>query len=272
MKSIAEKIVLWINKRFIFLVEVAGYGISLILGLGAIYSLFTYDDVYAHANGSLIPTSESLTITQKCVIYNWAIESGDKVEEGTPVARIVTDETSFQRLLATQHLANAIISLNQAGNSSVRELNILRNVLEDIDEIPPIQTIHSPGRGIIIVSMESELHEELVPGRTLATVYNLNSLLCAAVLESEKTDKVEEGQVVRLTVPELEETIVGQVVGQPEHKDGETIQFQFDKVSNNVQQFFRDLVISEPISFPEVRASVVVGRRSLFAKLFGRSF
>lgn len=270
MTSSYLRIRTWINKRFIIIIEIVGYLVSAILGVVAIYCLITYEDVYAYANGTLKPISKSLMTDQKCVIYNWTVSTGDIVQTGKPVANIVTDKIRFNRLLASRQLTDVIKSLNMAGISSAIEINKLQSMQDNLGQRPELmQVIYSPGKGIISVSNKTGV---IKTGDTLATIYDLSTLVSDAILEASKADKVTKKQVVRLTLPELERVIIGQVVDEPETEEGGTIRIQFNEIPNEIQNYFNVLATKQSVLFPKVRASIVVGRRSLFSKFFGRSF
>lgn len=271
MKRIVRTLNLWVNRRFIYIVEVLGYAASAIMAVGAIYCFVTYEDVLAHANGALAPLSRSLAVAEEYVVYDWLIESGENVEAGAPIARVVTDTQSLQRLRASRHLAKARACLDQAGEDSDRALRFVNDALDGLDVVPPTQTMQTPIRGTVILQQDSDGTARLARGTSLATTYDLEILLCTAELEASKAKKVKEGQVARVTLDEVEEPVVGRVVGEPEAKEGGTIQFRFEQVPPEVQHVFRDTLTVEPASFSEVRVEIVVGRRSLFVKLFGRS-
>jgi hypothetical protein len=266
-----KRLRLWINRRFIHIVQVLGYTVSAIMGIGAIYCLVTHEDVLAYGNGSLTPLSESLAVAEECVVYDWLIESGGDVTAGTPVARIVTDSQSAQRLRAARYLARARESLDQAGEGSGGALRSINVALDDLDVVPPTQTLQSPMRGVVVTHQDANGTAVLAPETSLATTYDLEVLLFTAVLEATKAKHVAAGQVVRVTLDGVEEALEGRVVGEPEARDGGTIQIRFEQVPEAVQRVIRELLIAETASFPEVRATIVVGRRSLFGKLFGRS-
>jgi len=271
MKSVSETLKMWINRRFIYIVEVLGYTASAIMAAGAIYCLVTYEDVPAHANGSLAPLSKSLTVAEECVVYDWLIDSRGDADAGAPVVRVVTDGQSAQRLCARRYLARAGACLEQAGESADTALRFVHDALEDLDATPCTQTVSAPIRGTVIAHHDSNGTSVLRPETPLGTMYDLEVILGTAVLEASKATKVKEGQETRVTLLGMDEPLVGRVVGQPEARDGGTVQLRFEQVPAGAQRLFREMFEVEPPSFPEVRAEIVVGRRSLFVKLFGRS-
>ena len=64
MKNIKKTIKLWINNRFIIIIEVIGYSVSAILGVAAIYCIVTYENMNAYAIGILVPSSTSINVNQ----------------------------------------------------------------------------------------------------------------------------------------------------------------------------------------------------------------
>jgi len=272
MKNIKKTIKLWINNRFIIIIEVIGYSVSAILGMAAIYCIVTYENMNAYANGILVPSSTSINVNQEYLIYDWVVNPGDLVESETPIAKIVTDKTAFQRLIASSYLSEAIKSLKDTEIPLNQNLETLKTQYNKIRGLPEIKNISSEKRGIISIPNNIKKNTVLNPETDLAITYDLNTLFCSAELEASNSGKVTEGQTVTIILPETEQEIIGLVNKDPDAKEGGTVKLIFSNIPENAKQYFKELLSSDSSSFPKVRATIIVGRRSLFAKFFGRSF
>lgn len=271
MKTPSHYIRVWFGRRFITLVEIVGFTTSAILGVGVAYTLWKHEEVLAYGWAKPQPLSAYVTVQKEAVPIEWLVAPGDDVFAGTPILHIVTTPGASQRLRAQRQLAQAQASLEAAGTPDAAAALAYTNQAADaLSSIVPEDTVLAPGKGGVMPLVSVEANDTIPAGTTVAVVYDLSALTCDLTLEVKKANKIEIGQLARLTLPGIEEPLEGKVVSADLTDEGGTASLRFENLSEEVRTLLYDNLFVNDVPFAMLRAEIVVGHQMLFVKLFGR--
>lgn len=273
MKPVVSRLKWWMNARFVLLIEIAGYTLSVIVGAGAIYSMFAQIEILAHANGEIHPVFATVSTDKDAVVVDFAVPSGEAVSAGQPVCRVVTEPEARRRLLAQRQLTVVIFSLER--DREATSAKALAEAKAALNSLPPVgepETLPAPAPGIVKQLVNAETTETIWANTPLAAIYDMDTFALEGIVEPNGAVRVAEGQTARMTLPGIPALVVGKVLSKTALPAGVSVVLRFEHVSPQVTEMFRQLLFgggtTTPI--PPVRADIVVGHQSLFVNMFGR--
>lgn len=162
------------------------------------------------------------------------------------------------------------------GSSPAQAPGALDDIRRALDALPPDPAptaIPAPRAGCIDYDGEPEPWRVLPAGAVCARLYDLDRLEMTFTLTlANASHDIAVGNTVRAILPDPSETLVGAVIEvTPVDNTQRRVTARFESVTPSVRDRFKALVFADtPQPFPDAKAEVVVGTRSLFREIFGR--
>jgi hypothetical protein len=258
--------------RFLKIAGAFGYLLSLsVIGIG-IASLFIHEDIEVSMAGPLAPKRVSLELVEDAAVAAYLVAPGTHVNAGDPVAEVVTDPAAIKQALAHHRLEEA---LELAAEASEKPVASLETSLEEIPLPTDKTTLSAIESGVFQPSALPWKAQAIPAGEPIATLCNTTVLVLDAQAPAGKGRLLEAGQRARVFIPSqgaVERAIsLEGVVERASDEDADAhIRLRFDSVPEEVRSLYRTLCMENPASthMPECKARVVVGRQTLFRKLF----
>ncbi len=269
MKSIRTAVAFWFNKRFVRLIEIVGYLVVIITGLGLLYSCLVHVELKGQVQGTLRPFRMEVTCDTEALLVSYTVSSGSIVEEGEEICRVVTDPSRIARARAHVQLNDVMDSLDDASEDDlIRAREALEKMRDDVLYAPTTESLRAPGAGRV------QLIDTVGPGPVfdsgvpLANILQLDRLVLDGTVLPNQAEKVDVGQPARARLDiGGGVTLEGQVAERPE--EGNSVSIKFAQVPSRLIEHLETLP-DYPTSIPFRNAEIVVGRKSLFLYLFAR--
>jgi len=268
-----DKVRHFFRTRFVVMSEILGYAMSGAIFIGVLASLFIQVDTVAKTGGRIHPSYREVVADSDALVIEYLARSGENVVSGQPIVRVALDKATQNLILARRHLSSTAELLGpNSDNASLAALHGVRTALEALPPPDGGRILSAAHDGVVQHVIDPNDMDIIPKGTPLAILFNHSVLALEAVLGNSNADsQVVEGQMVRVTIPEVRDTLAGHVTGV-QTEDGITrVSVEFEDVSLHVQEHFRALLPDdEQVPSQQVEANIVVGHESLFKQMFGR--
>lgn len=262
----------WFLTRFVTIAEVLGYALSLSVIGFAIYTVTVTLEVTVGVSGKAKPQAYPITAETDSAVVEYLVENGEAVSQGQEVARIADDPGELQRAMAYRLLQDSLVYLKD--ESDPQTTQVAESLTPVAATLPPpgsLRTLTAPASGEFLPAQKRGMASIIPEGDPIATVYDLNMLDLIGSIGFKDVQRTEVGMPVRLTHPDYEEPLLGEVAEINENEDGSAqIVLRFTDLPSELKDYYREAISTEG-EFPDTSARIVVGEQTLFSRLFSRN-
>ncbi len=262
-----------LNQRFVQTVEVFGYLLCSLIGLGLAYSLYVKVDVVVPCEGTLAIPSSEITAPDQLTVTAWAAEAGRPVATGAALCSYVSDPAQRDRARARTLLAQSVVILAKDPDPGAKAAaDICKHALEAVSGVDAYVSATAPKDGVLIPAPAALPGAVLAKDALLARVVDLSQLELNGALVGGPAAEVEQGNPVTVTDGLTGAKLTGEVASVTKEGNAAELTLKFSPLPQELAEKYKQEAMHPETATPpaRVKAFIVVGQQSLFNSVFGR--